>query len=330
MRLDHKLIDVLYRARDLWRGVRGHDAYQDDWLGQYFLDGKSYFTDFRCRAQWHGAYRDNVPVLYMPSLSRTLFFPMTIMQYGLGSIDRYFETGQTVYLEKVRHVTRWLFANCNENGYLDNLFRDINSNPRIEYYSNNSAMTQGHAISFLVRVTQQRLLPDLADEAARLAVRLSRNLMLPVDQGGASLYRGRRVYLCEYCRKDDYVILNGWIFALFGLYDYCGAFPGSEADAHLGATLDTLCEEIERFVRPDNWSYYDNQRRFSSPTYQLTHISQCEAMFRLTNRSVFRAVHDRLVLGYNFHNRLKYAVRKIPEKLVDSHRYVTARADSAR
>lgn len=328
MRFDEKFIDVIYRGRDLFRVLRQtEDSYHPDLLGRYFTDRRSYFIDFRSTTRWSGAYRDNVPVVYVPSWSRAVFFPMTIVHYGLGSIDRYFETREQAYLENVRHVASWLLAHCKEqHGYFDNLFREIDTSSHVEYYSNNSAMTQGQAISFLTRVAQHGLLPQFANDAWHLATRLYRNMILPLEHGGGTLYRDGRVYLCEYCRKDDHVVLNGWIYALFGLYDYCAAFADSEAEVQLQATLNTLTQEIGNFVMPhNNWSYYDNKGRFCSPTYQVTHINQLDALFRLTKREAFREAHEKLLRGNNRYNRLKYTSKKVLEKLHGPYRYVTDR-----
>lgn len=326
MRLAHKLVDAAYMARDFVGVLVGTDYFhRPDLVGRFFADRRSYYIDFRYKAAWTGEYREQVPLLFLPSLGAHVFFPGMILQYGLGTLDRYFEGGGLDDRERVRHVSAWLQKHRNAGHYFDNLSRELNSRAGIEYHSNNSAMTQGLALSFLTRAVRYGLLQD-ASTVVESCHAIYRNMMLPLEKGGGALYRNGGTYLCEYCRTDGHVVLNGWIFALLGLIDYRDAFGGSDAAAQLQSTLDTLEKSLPSFIlADDHWSYYDNKGRISSPTYQLTHMSQTEVLFRLTGRESFGDANQVLVDGYTMANKCKYTFSKVWEKLRDPYRYATVR-----
>jgi len=322
MQLIRKAKDVIFMARDFLKVVSGKDYFhQPDNPGNYFKDGRSYYIDFRGKVNWTGDYVDNVPVLYFPSMDKSVLFPGMIIQYGLGSIDMYFATQNTAYLKIVESVYAWLIKNINGEHYLDNLFSDLY--PNVKYYSNNSAMTQGTALSFLIRVVKHKLVEGDLKDTVVLIENMYRNLILPTNKGGGALYIDDDIYLCEYCRMDGYVVLNGWIFAILGLHDYHVHFDNAEP--YLEKCLQTLETTVADYVLPDKWSYYDNEKRLSSHVYQFTHINLFAALYKLTDRDIFGRICEDLQEGYNMHNKIKYTLLKIVDKLRDTTPYSTVR-----
>ncbi len=43
------------------------------------------------------------------------------------------------------------------------------------------------------------------------------NMIKPIEESGTLAFDGHDVYICEYCRRDNTVALNGWICGVFGL-----------------------------------------------------------------------------------------------------------------
>ena len=74
-------------------------------------------------------------------------------------------------------------------------------------------------------------------------------------------------------------ILNGWIFALFGLYDFMllSDAPDGEITSSWRASLDTLVELSHRYDR-GYWSNYDLRGHIASPFYHDLHIAQLKAL----------------------------------------------------
>jgi hypothetical protein len=250
-----------------------------------------------------------------------------ILQYGLGCLDHYFASGDEANRTRAGSALSWLERSVRKDGSLDNHCRELHGQPGVAFYSNNSAMTLGQGISLLIRAAEANV-PG-APPAARLTLagRMCESMLQPIAEGGGALYVDGDLVLCEYCRTDGYVVLNGWVFAILGLYDYCRVI-GDKGSAHrLQTTLNTLQRRIDEFLVPRkrDWSYYDNRGRIASPIYQVTHITQMDVLFRLTGIERFRDVRDGLSAGYRLLNRLRYTSRKIYEKIVDSSRYSTQR-----
>jgi len=75
-------------AKDFYRIISGTDYFhRPDLIGRYFIDSKSYFTDFTEKANWLGDMSENIPLLSIPSLSKKYSHPGMILQYGLGNIE---------------------------------------------------------------------------------------------------------------------------------------------------------------------------------------------------------------------------------------------------
>ena len=317
-----KLSEIFYMARDFFKIITGVDYFhQPEKLGNFFQDGCSYYIDFKGKVNWTGKFIDNVPVLYIPSMDKYVFFPTMILQYGLGNIDMYFATKNISYLKNVTNVYNWIVKNIKEDYSFDNLSQEMDR--EFEYYSNNSAMTQGEALSFLIRVVKYNLVNGVSEDAAKLIKNIFENMILPLEQGGTIIQKGDEIYFCEYCRRNEYIVLNGWIFAIFGLFDYQQFFKDSISKRYLEKTLKTLEKNIEKFIMNNNWSYYDNKGRISSPIYQELHIHLMDALYRLTHMETFKNVKERLKKGNTWLNRIKYTLLKIRDKLKDTWRYST-------
>lgn len=322
--LRRKFVDILYLMRDVIRITSGRDYFHlTEKLGNYFNDGCSYYSDFTGKVNWKGTYIDNVPALYIPSIDKNILFPSMILQYGLGCIDMYFITRDRSFLSKVSNVYVWIIHNIEIDGYLSNRFKELDSHSN--YYSDNSAMTEGLALSFLVRVVQHGLIQLDFVDATEMMRKIFQNMVLPLEKGGTAIYKGGDTYFCEYCRTDEYVVLNGWIFAIFGLHDYQRYFKDGASEGYLNGTLDTLEKVIINYILKDKWSYYDNKGRISSVTYQTLHIHLMDALYRLTNRIVFRNMYRDLKKGNNYINVFKYTFLKVIDKLKDEWKYATVK-----
>lgn len=321
--MNGKLIDIFYMARDFFKIILGVDYFhQPERLGDFFKDGKSYYIDFKGKTKWKGRCLEGVPMLYVPSLKKDIFFPTMIIQYGLGNIDAYFLTKDKKYLANIQNVYRWICNNINGDCFFNNTIRELDEN--FPYYSDNSALTQGQAISFLARATKYNLVVAGSDNAENLIKDIFSNMILPLESGGTLLKKGEDLYFCEYCRKDDYIVLNGWVFAIFGLYDYQFCFKDDTSKKYLENTLKTLRGKIKQFKMNDKkWSYYDNKQRICSYIYEDLHINMMDALYRLTKEDVFGELLNDLRRGNSFLNRVKYTAVKIKDKIKDSCRYTT-------
>ncbi len=88
-----------------------------------------------------------------------------------------------------------------------------------------SAMTQGECVSALARAWKLTGDGTFA-EGARRALDL---MCRPVESGGPAIVKGKRLFLEEVPSLPRSSILNGWIFGIFGLYDFWLAFKDENA-----------------------------------------------------------------------------------------------------
>lgn len=309
--------EMTYLARDFWRVSTGRDYFhRHQGLGAYFRDPRCYYIDFTAKAQWEGEFVENVPAIYVPAWGKHVTQAVMVVQYGLGCMDRYFLEGDPAALEGVRQVSSWIPRHLRQEGFLDNRFQELN--PRDTFYSNNSALTEGEALSFCVRAIQNKLVPAPAIEELRASVEtIARNMMLPLDKMGTVLRRADGVYLCEYCRKDEHVVLNGWIIAAFGLRDYVQFCGDAAASSMLEATLQTLVTALPDYQLPNGWTYYDNKGLICSPFYHAAHISLLDALDKLQGDPRIKTVLERCRRANGPLNRVRYTLQRAVCKLCE-------------
>ncbi|NQU26226.1 MAG: hypothetical protein HQ567_33480 [Candidatus Nealsonbacteria bacterium] len=315
--------ELLFLARDYYRYLRGKDYFrQPQPLGAHFRDDRCYYNDLTGKAAWDGTYIDGVPALRVATNGSDAVLPVTVLLYGLGSMDRYFLEDRREFIDNVRNAAAWMIANVLPEGHYNNHLKE--STDQDEFYSSNSAMTQGLALSFAVRtVTHELVDQQTADELRGLIRTLVGNMLLPVARRGTALHEGDDLFLMEFCRKDHTIVLNGWIFALFGLIDYTGFCHDEQAEAGLKTSLSTMAKVLPEYQLPNGWSYYDNAGRICSPFYHNLHIALLDAMHRLTGEPVFAQCRDVSRQANRRWNRVVYTVNKIKDKLLDRDVYTS-------
>ena len=178
-----------------------------------------------------------------------------------------------------------------------------------------AGMAQGQAISVLIRAYwhsgEQHFL-----EAARLAACA---LILPLEEGGCGTIEepnGHGWFLQEY-NSPDY-ILNGCIFALWGLYDLYRATNEESWKEWIDRVNDTLEYYLSRF----DMGYYSAYEMYGKPNgpctpfYHRLHIKQLNILAKLTGRVTFSEYAKRWELQNTIYlNRLRALIAKMAAKI---------------
>ena len=142
-------------------------------------------------------------------------------------------------------------------------------------------MAQGEGASLLIRaykLTSNSIYIDAAKKAIDY-------MLLPLEEGGTTKYVGDQAYLMEYTFKG--MVLNGSIFAWWGLYDYVLATGDEEKyKLVLNNLLKALILILPQF-RGAYWSIYSLDGLIASPFYHNLHIAQMQAMYALTGEKIF-------------------------------------------
>lgn len=200
--------------------------------------------------------------------------PVAIFQYGLGSYDLYLQTGENRYLNKFNQTVKWAIEHQDDKGRWNTFFYVYTHHPY-------GAMAQGEGASLLLRAYthtgEQKYI-----EAAKKAIDY---MLLPVEEGGTTIYRNSDIILAEYTHLP--IVMNGWIFAWWGLYDYVLT---TKDEGHYKALLSKSCESLINCLpnfRTSYWSKYDLAGMMASPFYHNLHIAQMQAMYILTGERIF-------------------------------------------
>lgn len=201
-------------------------------------------------------------------------FPTAIFQYGLGSYDLFLQSGEEKFLRKFKQCSEWALDKQLKNGAWNGFSYIYPDHPFC-------AMTQGEGCSLLVRAYM-----TFKESKYILAAEKALSFMLiDVSNGGVSQYASEDLVLMEYTNRPP--VLNGWIFALWGIFDYLKVRKNKQfEEAYIKAT-STLIRMMKKFTYPF-WSKYDNGKMIASPFYHHLHIAQMQAMYAITKNDCFQ------------------------------------------
>jgi hypothetical protein len=155
-----------------------------------------------------------------------------------------------------------------------------------------SAMAQGEGASLLAR-----LHAETGDERyGEAALRALRPISTASSAGGASAPLDDRPFPEEYPTSPPSFVLNGAIFALWGLRDVGVGLGDGDASSAFEDGVDTLAGAIGRWDT-GSWSRYDlfphRVENWSSAAYHGLHVEQLRAMAELAPRPELAAAAER-------------------------------------
>lgn len=208
-----------------------------------------------------------------------IIFPIAVFQYGLGAYDLYLLEKKQLYLDKFKLMADWALVNQEKNGAWNSFFFILPENPY-------SAMAQGEGASLLIRAYKEFGQHEYLD-AAKKAIDF---MLIPIDKGGTTLYEDEEVMFQEYTSKPT--VLNGWIFAIFGLFDYLKISSDEEKSETFNKTIRSIAMHLHDF---DNgyWSMYDNDRIITSPFYHDLHIVMLRVLYDLFGVAEFNLYSEK-------------------------------------
>uniref|UniRef100_A0A183CAR4 Heparosan-N-sulfate-glucuronate 5-epimerase n=1 Tax=Globodera pallida TaxID=36090 RepID=A0A183CAR4_GLOPA len=175
-----------------------------------------------------------------------------------------------------------------------------------------SAMAQGLALSFLTRAYTLAKVGerDLYMEAAQKALDL---FEVPVEKGGVLSNICGLPWFEEYPTLPGTGVLNGFMYALFGLFDF--ALYSKRSQALFLRGLDSLRHLLHLFDS-GRWSLYDlrhihldSSPNLASQDYHLLHVSQLRWMYSITGDPYLEETAERWE-GYAKHQRPNVKVRR--------------------
>lgn len=252
--------------------------------GRAFVPGKlkGYFNDLTGKADWKGKVDERGLPFNTLTNGQIVYFPVVLCQKALGHWDRFVMNSQPEDRQRFLDLAGWVAENQDlEGGW--NTWALLAPTTKYRY----SAMTQGEAISVMVRaysITAEKRF----ETGCKRALELMRK---PIDQGGVCWYERSEAFLEEYPGPVRDTVLNGWCFALFGVYDYALQFPDSDVKAFLDTSLASCVRALPDFDA-GYWSYYScATKRLASPFYHRLHLGQLEALAEIAADPQVRKIH---------------------------------------
>jgi hypothetical protein len=273
------------------------------------------FTNYDPRGPWLGEERITVEEWRMVTmdpatgLPKTVYshgthtYPVTVAHYGLEHYSKWAVNGDEESLSKAITVGEWFVANQDSNGgwpvQFDHDFRKgVTTRLEAGWYS---GMAQGMASALLSKL-------QVLTEDARYGAAASKSLDVlstPVQDGGVLvMFEDKFDWWEEYpTRNHPTYVLNGFIYALVGVYDTSVLLGDVRAAAMYERGLRSLMRMVNLYDLGSRTAY--DLLHFSVPDsppnvarwgYHNLHVALLTAMNQITSKA-FQEVQDRW-LGY--------------------------------
>ncbi len=220
--------------------------------------------------------------------------PVAYAQYGISALMAYEATGDELWLDRaLRHAERLAQMRTERDGawWFPYLFPWT-------YYERTltapwwSGMAQGEALSLFVR------LHDATGDAEwwTAAEQTWRSFLQPRAAGvpWSTMVDDGRLFFEEYAgNQPPLLVLNGQVFAAFGVYDYWRATGDPTARRYFDGAATTVLSIMPLVRKPSGVSYYCVQEPYcQSPLWQNSfyhgiHVWQLDTLARLTGDDAF-------------------------------------------
>jgi hypothetical protein len=255
-----------------------------------------YYMLFAEKADYAGASdASGIPMLDYHGQIGLQYNPIAIAQYGLGNYNLFRRNIDPSRRQKFFLAADWLCSHLEQNAngfavwnhHFDWEYRDTLKAP---WYS---GLAQGQGISVLVRA-------HVESGDVRYLVAAQHAIACfyrPVAEGGVAITDDRGdLWFEEYIVSPPTHILNGFIWASWGVYDYYLATRDRAAQDLFSRAVQTMVRNLDRYDL-GFWSLYEQSGTrlpmVASMFYHRLHIVQLRIMHRLTGEKKFAQVADR-------------------------------------
>jgi hypothetical protein len=255
-----------------------------------------YFMTFAEKAAYNGPHDAmGIPLLEYHGSIGLQYNPIAIAQWGLGNYNLFQRTPAGDAKSKFLKASDWLCDRLEQNSqgiHVWNHHFDWEYRQKLQapWYS---ALAQGQAISLLVRAHAE----TGKSKYMQVASLAFRSFLADVASGGVSFRDTEdNLWFEEYVISPPTHILNGFIWAAWGVYDYFLATGSREAMALFGAAVKTLVTNLHRYDL-GFWSRYELSGTFlpmiASPFYHRLHVTQLRITNKITSEKIFADYADR-------------------------------------
>jgi len=255
--------------------------FEKDSINQYYMTfhKKANYNDF--------LDKDGIPLLDYKGSIGLQYNPIAIAQWGLGNYNLWLDNRSMNNYDKFLRSADWLVNNLEKNDsglkvwmhHFDFEYRDTLLSP---WYS---GLAQGQGISLLIRA-----LKETNKDKYKIAIDEALEVFLKeTHQGGVNYTDSKNAkWIEEYIVSPPTHILNGFIWALWGIYDYAIFFKDENIKKLFHEYSSTILDNLKSYDL-GYWSIYEHCGKYlpmiASLFYHKLHITQLKIMFLITNES---------------------------------------------
>ena len=221
--------------------------------------------------------------------------PIAIAQWGLGNYNLFCRSHDDARKNKFLAASNWLSANLETNSHglwvWNHHFNwEYRSPLRAPWYS---ALAQGQGISLLLRAYRETGAVAYFEGAERAF----NSFLKSTDEGGVAFTDDHgNLWFEEYIVSPPTHILNGFIWAMWGVYDYFLVTQSQLARDLFEQAVLTLRTNLPHYDL-GFWSLYEESNTLlpmvASPFYHRLHLVQLRVMHRITGDKTFARYADK-------------------------------------
>jgi hypothetical protein len=225
--------------------------------------------------------------------ARKVYHPLVIARYGIALLESYRITQNPAYLDRAKVNADWLINNAVSRGgalyfpyrFIYHLYGDPHDVLRPPW---NSALPQGTALSLFMRlnaVTGDQKWRTAADSTfASFVKRQSAKQPWKVPWIVFVYQRNHHRYLWleEAPKHPPDQVLNGFMYALFGLWEYAITTGSDAAAAVFDGGATTIRHQVQRFRVRGGISYYSLRVRAQYSSYHCLVVGQLKLLTTMT------------------------------------------------
>lgn len=279
-----------------------------NWFEQHTATGRYLNRSHICKPKEPDLIDGNGLVM-MRSAEGIKYNPVMLAQCGLSAYGKWLKTNERIDLSIATAYADKLIELQDQRGAFPyDYTHQFYVTKEVSQPGWTSAMAQGQAMSLFVRVfdaTGDRKYV----ESGRLALHY---LLTPIDKGGVRTTMAdldpslkNYVFFEEHVTKTkDNYILNGYMFALLGLYDWSKLHTENNEDQNTANNffkegMQTL-EKILPYYDADGLSVYDlthythnNNKLYVTASYTGVHVYLLHALHSITDSSTVKKYEDK-------------------------------------
>jgi len=255
-----------------------------------------YYMSFHYKADYSGEYDDKgIPLLNYHGDIGIQYNPIAISQWALGNYNLWKDTNSDQRYKNFIKVADWLVDNLNKNSQgqyvwmheFDWIYKETLKKP---WYS---GLAQGQGLSVLIRAYHE----TKNDIYLNSSKKVYNSFLQNVNNGGVTMIdEDENLWIEEYIVSQPTHILNGFIWGLWGIYDYWLLTK----DKNVKNLFDKYSQTIEKNIDCYDigyWSLYELSnlkiKMRASTFYHRLHIVQLKILYEMTGIKKFNQISSK-------------------------------------